>query len=428
MEATMNASKIQPEMILYSNSLMGKYVLVRGYELSLQTPKTMEYLYDHTLPSYDYIEKNNRKKIKIICLSHGIHIVEYNDITFKIAVENPNPNSVTMEPYPANNIVYRIIVSVMGFPSPKEAQAHLIEFVDHCKKSVEEQMENYCKEAGKTIKKFIFDPAEGGNWTILNVANKRPIDSIFLPKEDKQMLMDTVKDFSLETAAADYARFNVPYKLNILLHGLAGTGKTSCIHAIASELNTDIGIIHFGLKVDDTMLTKAINQMSNLENCRILVFEDIDSLFSDERKAHDSSRNAITLSGLLNCLDGLSRNEGLIIFMTTNRRDILADVALSRSCRVDIELEFKDAIEDQIEQMLRYYFPTHIEKANREALEKAKEILMAKKYTTATLQKYFFSQRHCENILELPKFQTFSKKETTMKGGGEPKSVPGLYL
>jgi hypothetical protein len=114
--------------------------------------------------------------------------------------------------------------------------------------------------------------------------------------------------------------------------------------------------------------------------------------------------------------------------MTTNRRDILADVALARSCRVDIELEFKDAVEDQIEQMLRYYFPTHLKDCKKEALERARDILCSKQYTTATLQQYFFSQRHCANILDLPKFNEFTKKLTAMKGSGDSKTVAGLYM
>jgi chaperone BCS1 len=288
-------------------------------------------------------------------------------------------------------------------------------------------MENFSKDAGKTIKKFIFDPADGGSWTILNITNKRPLESIFLPKEDKETLINTVRTFIQEGTQDEYTRFNIPYKLNILMYGLPGTGKTSCIHAIASEIDTDIGIIHFGRTVDDTMLTKAINQMSNLDKCRILVLEDIDSLFSDERKAHDSAKNSITLSGLLNCLDGLSRNEGLIIFMTTNRRDILEDAALVRSCRVDIDMEFKDATEDQIRQMFHYYFPEHVKAGTESALDAAVETLVEKKCTTATLQQYFFERRHCSNILELPNFKNYwSKYKSTKEKSGSPK--PGMYM
>jgi DNA replication protein DnaC len=413
-----------PTIVLYSNTLQGKYVLVRGYDLSVGPPTSIEYLYDHTLPMYDYIEKNNRKNIKIMALGVGHHEIEYDGTHFHIVVSWPDNRPI--REYHHSTLIYEIHLSVVGFPEPKEAQERLVSFVEHCKKAVEDKMENYSKDAGKVIKKYIFDPADGGNWTILNIAHKRPLASIFLPKVQLDELVEQVQSFVKEGTREEYARFNIPYKMNVLLYGLPGTGKTSCIHAIASEIDSGIGIIHFGRGVDDTMLTKAINQINNLEKCRVLVFEDIDSLFSDERKAHDSSKNAITLSGLLNCLDGLSRSEGLILFMTTNRRDILEDVALLRSCRIDMEMEFKDATTDQIAQMIQYYFPEHATAAAAAGSTATDtiETLASKNLTTATLQQYFFQQRHCDNIYALPNFKIFLNRFRNHPD----KSKPGMYM
>ena len=408
-----------PILTLFSNSLMGKYVLVRSYDLSHKVPSNFEYLYDHNLPTYDYIQKENRKKIKVMCLSTGNHEVHYESHIIYLNVEIPFEHAPLVDKM-HSDIIYKITLRIAGCPSPENAKSILIYYVNHCKTYVEEMMENNCKDAGKTIKKYIFDSSQdGGHWTVLNISNKRPIDSIFLPKEDKQALVQKVKYFVSDKALEEYARFNVPYKLNVVLHGLPGTGKTSCIHAIASEINSDIGIIHFNKSIDDTTLTKAINQMSNLEKCRVLVFEDIDSLFSDDRKAYDNTKNAITLSGLLNCLDGLSRNEGVIVFMTTNRREVLDDVALTRCCRMDIEIEFKDATEDQIENMIRYYFPSHSENIDDKHMKSVVETLKNKNWTTAVLQQYFFEQRHCDNILELPKlkeyWETYKHKSNPVK-------------
>jgi predicted AAA+ superfamily ATPase len=396
-----------PTLTLYSNSLMGKYVLVRSYDISKSVPHNFEYLYDHNLPTYDYIQKENRKKIKVMSLSTGHHEVQYEDHQIYIDVEIPFLKNPLIDKH-HSDIIYKITLRLAGCPPPEDAKTVLINYVNHCKTYVEELMENNCKDAGKTIKKYIYDAsADGGHWTILNISNKRPVDSIFLPQDEKKSFLQKIKYFVSDTALEEYARFNVPYKLNVLFHGLPGTGKTSCIHAVASEISSDIGIIHFNKLIDDTMLTKAINQMSNLEKCRVLVFEDIDSLFSDERKAYDNAKNAITLSGLLNCLDGLSRNEGIIVFMTTNRREVLDDIALTRCCRVDIEMEFKDATEDQIETMIRYYFPSHVKDVQDKTIKSVVETLKNKNCTTSVLQQYFFEQRHCNNILELPKLKDY---------------------
>lgn len=396
-----------PIITLYSNSLMGKYVLVRSYQLSKKVPSSFEYLYDHNLPTYDYIQKENRKKIKVLSLSLGHYEVLYENRLFYLNVELPFPDRPMVDRHHAD-LIYKITIRVAGCPLPEDARDILVNYVNHCKTYVEDWMEHSCRDSGKTIKKYLFDTAiDGGHWTVLNISNKRPLESIFLPQEHKEQLIKKVKYFVSEKALEEYARFNVPYKLNVLFHGLPGTGKTSCIHALASEIDSDIGIIHFNKAIDDSTLTKAINQMANLEKCKILVLEDIDSLFSDDRKAYDNAKNAITLSGLLNCLDGLSRNEGIILFMTTNRRDVLDDVALTRTCRMDIELEFKDATEDQIDSMIRYYFPEHVKADSTADISPVVETLKHKNCTTAVLQQYFFEQRHCENILKLPKFKEY---------------------
>lgn len=61
-------------LTLFSNSLMGKYVLVRSYDLCEDPPLRVEYLYDHNAPIYDYLHTSDRKKIKVVCLSTGTYL------------------------------------------------------------------------------------------------------------------------------------------------------------------------------------------------------------------------------------------------------------------------------------------------------------------------------------------------------------------
>lgn len=53
------------------------------------------------------------------------------------------------------------------------------------------------------------------------------------------------------------------------------------------------------------------------------------------KSAYDGA-NRVTLSGLLNCLDGVTSTEARILFMTTNYLDRL-DPALIRPGRVDVQ-------------------------------------------------------------------------------------------
>ncbi len=65
----------------------------------------------------------------------------------------------------------------------------------------------------------------------------------------------------------------------------------------------------------------------------------------------------ITLSGLLNALDGVSAQEGRLLFATTNKYDSL-DPALTRPGRMDLHIEFKLASKFQARELYRcFYLP-----------------------------------------------------------------------
>jgi hypothetical protein len=66
----------------------------------------------------------------------------------------------------------------------------------------------------------------------------------------------------------------------------------------------------------------------------------------------------ISLSGLLNALDGVGAQEGRLLFATTNRYEAL-DAALRRPGRMDVHVEFKLASKYQVGELFkRFYLPT----------------------------------------------------------------------
>ncbi|KAK7692182.1 hypothetical protein QCA50_003805 [Cerrena zonata] len=70
-----------------------------------------------------------------------------------------------------------------------------------------------------------------------------------------------------------------------------------------------------------------------------------------------SDVNTLSLSGLLNALDGVAASEGRILFATTNHLERL-DPALSRPGRMDVWVEFKNASKWQAELLFRNFFPS----------------------------------------------------------------------
>ncbi len=72
----------------------------------------------------------------------------------------------------------------------------------------------------------------------------------------------------------------------------------------------------------------------------------------------------VTLSGLLNALDGLQAPSGVMFFMTTNRIEKL-DPALLRPGRTDVREYFGPATEQQKLQLYRRFFPENNEECGR---------------------------------------------------------------
>jgi AAA+ superfamily predicted ATPase len=157
-----------------------------------------------------------------------------------------------------------------------------------------------------------------------------------------------------------YKKKGKEYKFTYLLYGIPGTGKSFLIKASAKYLNRNIYYIVLSSVKDDQQL---LNLFKNIkcENS-ILVFEDIDcisdiikkrTIITEEEKKEKSE---LTLSSLLNFLDGgMVDKYGLIIYMTTNHIDNL-DEALIRSGRVNKKIEFKYADAKQIQELYYDYF------------------------------------------------------------------------
>lgn len=81
--------------------------------------------------------------------------------------------------------------------------------------------------------------------------------------------------------------------------------------------------------------------VSNVQPGSILLIEDIDVVQSTHNRDHEQAperdaRRSVSLSGLLNALDGIGTPHGLITMMTTNHIDDL-DPALIREGRVDLQ-------------------------------------------------------------------------------------------
>jgi mitochondrial chaperone BCS1 len=88
------------------------------------------------------------------------------------------------------------------------------------------------------------------------------------------------------------------------------------------------------------------------------------------RKAGDANeeekKKGISLSGLLNAIDGVASHEGRVLVMTTNKPEKLDD-ALIRPGRVDLQVAFGNATQPQIKELFeRMYTSDKPSKASKQ--------------------------------------------------------------
>jgi chaperone BCS1 len=234
-------------------------------------------------------------------------------------------------------------------------------------------------------------------WCLLAKSPKRNIDTIYLKEGQRGKIVEDVEKFFSDETRSTYLSFGIPYKNITLIHGPPGTGKTSIIRSIASELDCDLYVLPITKDMLDINLVDAFTQIDNMDGTddrkRIIVIEDIDTLF-EERKAGDKN-NGITLQCFLNCMDGFTCIEGTMLFVTANRPEVL-DFALIRSCRIDNKIELSYADKYQTEKMFTTFLPNQKDKF-KDFYDQIKH----KEYTTAMLQEFLFYNRECDNILDL---------------------------
>jgi hypothetical protein len=226
-------------------------------------------------------------------------------------------------------------------------------------------------------------------WDDISRRKKRKLTTISLNETSNELLSE-IKDFLSPETEELYENLGVNYKRNYLFEGVPGSGKTSLIFSLASELNMDIAILHFDSKLTDVKFLQAIQR---LPKNTVLVIEDVDHLFI-ERKKNDELKNAITFSGILNVLDGFGSQHRLLTFITTNHECIL-DPAFKRPGRIDRVIHFDFATKAQIQHMYERFIPTQIDNFDG-FYKKIKHC----KITTAVLQTFLFQWRTCDNIIE----------------------------
>lgn len=287
------------------------------------------------------------------------------------------------------------------------------------------RFEGYCKDDGNY------------RWAVNLLPKSSGLESVFF--EGKREIVSSIRRFLNEEEF--YKSVGKPWQLGILLSGKPGCGKTSFIRALANELNRNIKDINFGRIVTNEDLRSAFHciQYNGIElqpDKTIIVGEDIDccnsgvllnramgsddeektsetnSEFRDEepekignvdkddnsltailksqlkadmmmnKKLEENTKiqsDSLSLSALLNCLDGINTMHGRVIVCTTNYPERL-DSAFTRPGRFDFHIKLKPWDVDILKESIRFWYEKYSVFLDRDLVDTFEEEWSKVKY------------------------------------------------
>ena len=240
---------------------------------------------------------------------------------------------------------------------------------------VDDVVRCHIKRAGVQSRLYMYNDG----WEYVEGYSPRALDSVVLELGEKEHLLEDVSQF--RNSKKRYERLGVPYHRGYLFYGPPGTGKTSLVSALAAHFGLSLYTLNLA-DFSDRSLMNAVNQVPRNS---VLLFEDIDCMHGSRSrtgfdpvgqnvaarpgtKENVSPQTGITLSGLLNVLDGFYAPTGVLFVMTTNHVEKL-DQALLRPGRIDYKLCLGKATDHQKVELYRRFFPDSSDMEAREFVE-----------------------------------------------------------
>ena len=180
------------------------------------------------------------------------------------------------------------------------------------------------------------------------------MSTIPLDESVKHKIIADINHFWSHVALERYSNCGIPYHRGYLLYGLSGTEKSSFSFTIAGMFKVDV----YCISLNDSGLTdgELLHLFFSLPRHCVLLLEDINSANIHQRNvngndSHEKKNNqGISLSGLLNAIDGVASLEGRILIIIINFPENL-DSALVRPDRIDHKVEFKLASKQESHKM-----------------------------------------------------------------------------
>lgn len=334
-----------------------------------------------------------------LTMSYEKKIDATKEIDFEIDTLNKHVvNDITKKiPYNGHMIHYRRSKELIEVYTDKkrEKQNYIINLYIEMDRNIDvdvfEEFSRFCileykKSLSATTWKQMIYTHQDSKWKSSLSNNRRDINNIVLQNGLSHEIKDDMELF-IDSEDWYYER-GIPWKRGYLFYGPPGNGKTSMIAALSLMAKRHMHYLNLSNVKTDAALMTLLNDIDYSKT--VLVIEDIDCM-SDivkerqapsepvtqqepslnqvlhtlaqgqkssaqaETRGQTPSQSGLTLSGLLNALDGIFSATGRIMIMTSNHPDIL-DTALIRTGRIDMKYHLQNATRTQVGDLYKVFF------------------------------------------------------------------------
>ena len=194
-----------------------------------------------------------------------------------------------------------------------------------------------------------------GHFNLYQARDRTSASTLVFPPGFYKTIIEDMRRFL--TSKEEYQRLGIHWHRGYGFFGPPGTGKTSAVLALASELK--LAVQRYNLQ--SCSAGSIISDLQSIGQC-LVVLEDADTFRATKPRAQrkskikkspppdndqsdapdesDKETDKITLNDLLSILDGLDTPEGTIFILTSNHPEHF-DEALLRPGRVDLQVQFE---------------------------------------------------------------------------------------
>jgi chaperone BCS1 len=242
-------------------------------------------------------------------------------------------------------LVLKNAESIQNSMTPYKNNKHMFMIFCRNKTILKELMDYVDNNYGNKYIKYFYN--FNGEIRCAGKVINKTFDNIYLDNNVSEFLKNDLDRFN--SSKEKYDNYGIRYKRTYLFYGPPGTGKSSLSLGISNYTKRDIMAVNLSKDMTDANLIALI---SDRPKKSIVLFEDIDCLLDDINRKDEKKESdvKISLSCILNILDGIYTPNDVIFIITTNELEKIDD-AIKRKGRTDVLMEIQKPSENLIEDL-----------------------------------------------------------------------------